>query len=512
MTAGVGRGWWEGRRMLAALLLLSLLPMIAWPLPPLTDLPGHYARYAIAHGGEHAQSWARFFSYEWRASANLGVDVPVAVLAPLLGVKLATKVVVLAIPPLTVLGGWVLAREAHGRVPPTVPLMLAIAFAQPYLFGFVNFCLSFALAMFALALWIRWGREDRALLRGLVFVPLASLVYFAHAYGWGILGIGAFAAEWVRWSHKGTGRIEAPLAAGISMWPLLLPLLHLVIWGMAYGAGEGFADERWFEFDDKAAVFAIVFRDSWRTVDMLTALAVLLVLAVVAIRREFAIRASALGLAALFFGIVFMIMPQTLFSSAYADMRMVPVMLAFAILAVDGTSLRARHRLAVAALALGLFKLGVTTITSARWGEAVEERLAVLDGIEDGARIFMLHGPTQCLSTWPLRRTTHIGGYPIAERGAFSNDQWELGRASPLQVDYPAAGAYARDPSQLTRIVPCGEVYMPLYRDTLMHFPREAFDYLWMIDAPAPEGYGEFELVERNGGAALYRIRSGSDS
>ena len=70
------------------------------------------------------------------------------------------KLIVLAIPPLTVAGFLWVAREVHGRIPPTALFAIPFAYGHPFLFGFVNFALSMALAFLAFGLWLRLGRTQ----------------------------------------------------------------------------------------------------------------------------------------------------------------------------------------------------------------------------------------------------------------------------------------------------------------------------------------------------------------
>jgi hypothetical protein len=112
-------GWWTKPALLIAVILLAGAPLW-WPgIPPLTDLPGHMGRYAVQLDGGNSADLARWYHFEWRWIGNLGVDLLVQILGPTLGVEAATKLVAIAIPMLTVAGFLAVAREVHGRVPPT---------------------------------------------------------------------------------------------------------------------------------------------------------------------------------------------------------------------------------------------------------------------------------------------------------------------------------------------------------------------------------------------------------
>ena len=48
LPKGVPRPWWEGRPFVAAMILLSLVPLIYPTIPPIVDIGGHMGRYKVA--------------------------------------------------------------------------------------------------------------------------------------------------------------------------------------------------------------------------------------------------------------------------------------------------------------------------------------------------------------------------------------------------------------------------------------------------------------------------------
>ena len=125
------------------------------------------------------------------------------------------KLIVLAIPPLTAAGFLWVAREVHGRVPPTAFFALPFIYGFPFLFGFVNFTLSVALAFLAFGLWLRLGRLERTALREWLFVPISLVVFFCHTYGWGLLGLMCFSADAVRLHDRGRTWWRAGIEAAL---------------------------------------------------------------------------------------------------------------------------------------------------------------------------------------------------------------------------------------------------------------------------------------------------------
>src|SRR3954453_17785575 len=192
LTADVAvevRPWWESRLCLALVVLATMVPLAYPPIPPLVDLLGHMGRYRVELDLNHSPWLQHYYDYHWAAIGNLGVDLLIIPLGKLLGLEAATKLIVLAIPPLTAIGMLWVAREVHGRIPPSAFFALPFIYGYPFLFGFVNFTLSVALAFLAFGLWLRLGRLDRRALRSWLFVPISLAVFFARTYGCGWVGL-----------------------------------------------------------------------------------------------------------------------------------------------------------------------------------------------------------------------------------------------------------------------------------------------------------------------------------
>lgn len=178
--------------------LLAAVPLL-WPtVPPLVDLAGHMGRYRVQLEYADQPRLAQWYHFEWQMIGNLGIDLLIEPLAPIFGLELAVKLIVIAIPVLTVTGLLWIAREVQGRIPATALFALPLAYSYPFQFGFVNFALSMALALNLFALWLRMGRLGAVRLRMVLFVPLSCLLWLAHTFGWGVLGVLAFSAELIR--------------------------------------------------------------------------------------------------------------------------------------------------------------------------------------------------------------------------------------------------------------------------------------------------------------------------
>ncbi|RZM20609.1 MAG: hypothetical protein EOP67_53770, partial [Sphingomonas sp.] len=169
--------WWQTRGFVVAVALASMIPLL-WPeIPPLVDLPGHMGRYRVQLAIADNPWLNQWYNFRWQMIGNLGIDLLIVPLAPIFGLQLAVKLIVMAIPALTVTGLLWIAREVHGRIPATALFALPLAYSYPFQFGFVNFALGMALALNLFALWLRMGRLDRRQLRTIIFVPISCLLW-----------------------------------------------------------------------------------------------------------------------------------------------------------------------------------------------------------------------------------------------------------------------------------------------------------------------------------------------
>src|SRR5687768_4317560 len=279
------RPWWETRPFVAALILLSAVPFLYPTIPPLVDLLGHMGRYRVQLDVDTSPWLARYYGFTWAAIGNLGVDLLMVPLGKLLGLEPAVKLIVLAIPPMTVAGFLWVAREVHGRLPPTALFALPFAYSHPFMFGFVNFALSVALAFLAFGLWLRLARLDRLKLRAILFVPISFIVFFAHTFGWGMLGLMAFSAEAVRQHDRGIGWLKAGFKAAAHAIVMALPVLVIISWR---GQVKGPLYHDWFDLQTKLEAIVSVFRDRWLALDIVSLLVVVAVIVFALANRRLA--------------------------------------------------------------------------------------------------------------------------------------------------------------------------------------------------------------------------------
>src|SRR5437763_14470639 len=105
------QAWWDSRVAIAAAIVLATVPLLYPPIPPLVDLLGHMGRFRVELDGGHSLWLQQYYAFNWVPIGNLGVDLLDRLIAPLVGLELAVKLVVVAIPALTVAGLLWVARE-----------------------------------------------------------------------------------------------------------------------------------------------------------------------------------------------------------------------------------------------------------------------------------------------------------------------------------------------------------------------------------------------------------------
>lgn len=499
--------WWADRRYAAALVLLCAMPLIYPPLPPLTDVLGHLARYHVQIALDSSPYLSRYFGFEWAVMGNLGVDLLVMPLSKVFGLQLSVKLIALAVPPMTAAGLLWIAREAHGRIPPTAAFALPLAFGYPFQFGFLNFALSMALAFLAFGLWLRLGRAERWGLRAALFVPAACLIWLSHIFGWGVLGLLVFSAELVRDRGHGGSRLHAIWRAGLGTWPLWPPIVLMLAWRSGNVTGQT-AD--WFNWEAKYIWVAEALRDRWMWFDKGSVLLLCLLIVAGAVRLKLRFN-DMLGIATIILLLTFVLMPRIVLGSAYADMRLVPYALAIAVIGLRPKAGDGRKFVTGLAVAAGLFcfaRMAATTWSFAQYSRAYDDQLAAIDHIRPGSAVMVMVN-VQCRDHWVTSRMDHLGSQVIPRRDAFANGQWTMAGAQLLTVHYAAAGRFATDPTQILRPHQCRGRGEPIWEDTLANFPRTAFDYFWLIDMPRDRWPREADLVPIWHGrerGVLYRI------
>ncbi|WBO22696.1 hypothetical protein [Sphingomonas abietis] len=499
--------FWETRSFALAMIALAAIPLLLPAIPPLTDLMGHMGRYRVQLDIGHSPYLPHYYRFDWGLIGNLGCDLLVELLGPILGLELAVKLIVLSIPCIMVAGLLLVAREIHGRVPATALFALPLAFGYPFQFGFVNFAFAMGLMLIAFAFWLRMARTGKLKARPYVFFVVSFLLWVAHSFAWGTLGILCFIAEVVRRRKEGKSWFETGWRAVVACLPLAPPALLLMPW-RGGDSPKGTFD--WFNWYFKWIWLRSVLRERVQIWDMASAALLYAVALSGLVWKPWRRYEPILGISAAVLIAIFVCLPRVLLSSAYADMRLVPYMLAILILALRPIAdRRIAIGIAVAATLFFVGRISITTLAFLKFERNYTTQLKALDHVPMGSRVMALIN-TPCRSAWYSSRMEHLSSMATVRRQAFVNDQWVAPGAQLLRIDYrPAGRYYSHDPSQIVRRPDCRARNEPILEIALEYFPRDAYDYVWMIDMPSNRWPIDPDLVpiwEGNRFGVLYRI------
>lgn len=472
--------WWQTRAAALVLIFAAAIPLLYPVVPPLVDLPGHMAQYRIELDLASSADLQRYFSFNWRLIGNLGADLLVIPFSKLLGLELATKVIVASIPSLTVAGFLTVARQVHGRVPATALLALPLAYSQPFNWGFVNFTLSMALALLSFAWWLHLQAKQRFRLRTAIFIPLCAALYVVHAGGWLVFGVMAFASEIFRHRSAGARWIGAIARSVRQCLAFTLPVLMMLAWR---GDATQPMFQDWLGLGVKPFWLVSLFRYNSQTFETGCAVFIVgaLALLILRARRSFA---PALALGSGFLFALFLALPWRVLGSAHTDMRLAPYIVAIALLAANLPESKSRvsREIAVAAVAFfGLF-LTARTIDFARVANDQRRQLEAVAYVPHGADVTFLAN-SDCREPWNLTLNGHLGSYVIVRRDGLSNDLWLTPGANLLGLRDPVHGGFAEDPSQMVTPDSCPAVrYATRIDPTIAAASRGPSDYLWLVD------------------------------
>jgi hypothetical protein len=184
-------------RLLQAFVLIGLLavaaPAILVRMPPLLDLPNHYARIWLLAGGVKEGALSHMYAVDWSSAwTNIGVDL----LAQILGTVIPGQALgpmflaaALVLPPI---GAIALHRRLYGGWRWWQVVLPLTAFATTLLAGFMNYQIGLGLAMLAAAgdpwLQTRLSPIQMILVRIVVAVALLVVHIFALGFYAALLG------------------------------------------------------------------------------------------------------------------------------------------------------------------------------------------------------------------------------------------------------------------------------------------------------------------------------------
>lgn len=459
------------------LALVACLPVLLAHYPQMSDYPAHLARYYVMLDAGRNPALAHWYSFHWEWTGNVGVDLLIRPFAALFGVETGGRIIAGLIPSLTGLGILAVELSLRRRVTPASFLAFAFIWSPMMLIGLLNFTLGLALALLGFALWVwldggRWGGWRRAAL----FLPIGLVVWLCHMSAWGVLGVLVVCYEW---------RLRGLLPVITAPWPLLLPLLPMLLGPIVQGTGtSGAMSYGPFMWLYKGAIWAHAMRDTsyWADTGSLVLVAVLLVAALLFRRVDWRLGAAAVLLLALSIAL-----PRHVSGGDYADFRMISTGLMVGCLAIDWNWPR------WAWWSTPLLYAGRLAITTLSW-QADSAQTAILlhalDHVPQGANV--ASAVLVPAEQWSLDHFEHIGCYAVLRRDAMVNSNFAVPHVHMLHL---RQGGYA-DPSHRLRQAGAAPV------DLANFAPAAHADFLWYVGAKLPASLPP-------GAQVIWRVQAG---
>ncbi len=491
-------------RWILLLSLLSILPFLFVRVPPLVDAPGHIGRFAVQLAPADS-ILHRYFVFTWRPTLNLGADLIVQALHPLLAPVAAMWLVCAVVPALTVLGLLAVTRRLNPGGAAALPFALLFVYNDSFLWGFVNYALSAALSLCGWALWM--ALERRRAVRALVFVLFAPALFLGHGEGGALLLLWVAAWEAERIGRWWRPRAFATLAA--RLWPFLFVALPVLL---SAGSDKGGGKTVW-DFPGKIDALFNMLRDQNMVFDLASLGAAFAVLLYGRLRGARLARGGRLAVWASF--ALFLAAPYQLSGTANVDARLIAhaMMLVLALQDWSGVQRRPRAWVAAAGVALLVLRFGVTTASFVGYGQRYHRELQALDHVARGSRVLNLTFADCGARAWRNPRITHLANLVTLERDAWVNAHWAVQSVHLLESRYAPPG-FATDPSQLVSPPDCvGTTGAGRNRRSIAQLaptlPLDQVDYLWLIDVQLPPDRVDPRLVPlwHAGDSALYAVR-----
>jgi hypothetical protein len=488
--------------LLFTLLFAALMgPLLLAPYPFLHDYSEHVARMAVIATIDDNPLLQRFYSIHWQLVPNLGMDLIVPPLIPLMGVEAAGKLFYFLCIYLVLSGAVAVNRSLLRRL--TLWPLAGFLFIHNKTFdgGTLNYVLGVGLALWAFAGWIALRERDWRL--RLAASTLATLaLYVTHLFAVAFYGLLVLAFELWRLATGPRARV----ALGGDLAAFALPFV-IVLALLLDSATSGQGHILWDIYGKRIGLYGLLtgFDDPLEiAVHLAAALGLLWALA----RRR--LRLHPVGLIVLGVAlIVFPLMPTMMFGSWGADERF-PAGILFLLLGLSSWEMTRRERIGFLAALVALAALESVSVTRGelaitRFDEAL---IASFDEIQPGSRVLVTRMPQSRLRWSEANGYFHAASLAIIERSVLTSNVYSHPGHHIMSVKppYRATSDGSEDPpptvADLAAVDAAPGETTAFYRDWRQHYD---YLYVYFFDGNAPPLPG-LERVASGPHFQLFRI------
>ncbi len=416
MTRIAKRDWTvaQGVVIFFVFLLISIIPLLTHPLPPLEDYANHVSRMQVM--ADHGQNafLAKYYEIDWEVLPNLMMDLIVPSIAKVVNVYLASQLFTVAIFMLIMSGTFALNRALFKRWSMLPLIAFPLLYNYMFLIGVMNYFFGIGLAMWGLAAWVV-QRERAWPVRYIVSALIALALYLCHLFTVGIYGLGLLAFE--IWFALSIDRAPLPVralkfaSAGLPFLLLVPLLLTSSTWGHAH-------EWDWESLGKLDGLIFVV--ETYSDIVAFILTAVVVVAGVWAARRRM-LRVHPMLMTLLIVGaLVYMAMPRMLFASYLADQRL-PIAIAFMAVACFRLEMQQEYvRRLFLIGTLGLLGARVAEVDIA-WANAAPATLEMRESlrkIQKGSKILVAYTDSNMPNEVEHLGLVHAVSLAIIERQA----------------------------------------------------------------------------------------------
>jgi hypothetical protein len=180
--------------LFVALTVITVIPVILYPWPPLADYINHLSRMHIIATVGSDPDLSKFYDVNWQIIPNLMMDMIVPPLTRLMSVYAAGQVYTIASFVLIISGTLALNRQLFGRWSVLPLIAFPLLYNNVFLVGTMNYIFGMGLALWAMTAWVGL-REHNPVIRLTVSLLFVLALFFCHLFAVGVYGIGLAAFE-----------------------------------------------------------------------------------------------------------------------------------------------------------------------------------------------------------------------------------------------------------------------------------------------------------------------------
>jgi len=491
-----------------ALFAIVLAPFALCSPLPLADFPNHLARIYIIANLEHSADLAKYYSLNWAFVPNLAMDLLVPPLIPALSPETGMTLFAALALFLTASGPIVLNRALYGRWSLVPFVGFLFLYNRQFLWGILNYLFTVGLSFWIFAAHIYMRDRSSAITRMVLFSLLSVVLLVCHLHAFAsyaiLVGCYEISIAWRTWRQSGVFQWRA----------LFIPAVQFVapvfIFLSQSSTVKRAGDTYWISINSKINGLVEVFNNYNIPFDIASFLVMAGLFALGIYTKRLTIhRDMRLSIILLF--IIFLAMPEVMFSSMLADRRLLVLVWFVLAASLDLRLESARIRTALIC-GLGALFLARMALLAVNWHEAqriYNPALSAIDHLAPGSRLAFIAAASEAPSL-PNPPIDHLGNMAVLRKNVYINSLFAEPGQQVLRLKYNAGTKFSISPSQTFRFKEREIGHINPFET----IPLERFDYVMIINEEFFDKARPAQLKQtfHEGAVTLYKVSGNGQS